>query len=89
MFMIIHKHQVISFEEKLEVLKNVITFLTDFITNIKPFDSSPESSSRSSGIYSANDLQLSLSSLEFCTTTTHNQSLSSSKFDWNYYQDSE
>lgn len=63
--------------------------LKDFLTNIKPCDSSPESSSRSSGIYSTNDVHLSSpsSSLEFLTTTTHNQSLSSSKFNSNYDHD--
>jgi hypothetical protein len=46
-------------------------------------DSSPESSSRSSGIYSTNDLHLSSSSSEFYPTLINNKSFSSSKFNSN------
>ncbi len=65
----------------------------DFISNSStptPIDSSPESSSRSSGIYSTNDLRLSdlssSSSSEFHTSilngNNHTHLLSSSKFDF-------
>ncbi|CAF1412404.1 unnamed protein product, partial [Adineta steineri] len=50
---------------------------SDFICNIKSFDSSPDSSSRSSGIYSANDPHLSSSSsVEFFASINNDQSLS-------------
>jgi hypothetical protein len=66
----------------------------DFISNsntLTPIDSSPESSSRSSGIYSTTDLRLSdlsssSSSSEFHTSNlngnNHIHLLSSSKFDF-------
>ncbi|UJR23036.1 hypothetical protein I4U23_026062 [Adineta vaga] len=50
---------------------------SDFISDMKSFDSSPETSSRSSGIYSANDPHFSSSSsIDFYTTTTSNETLS-------------
>jgi len=83
--------------KKLEnmIFFNSLIFL-DFISNSNtptPSDSSPESSSRSSGIYSTVDLRLSdlsssssSSSSEFHTSTlngnNHTRLLSSSKFDF-------
>lgn len=63
------------------VLSNRKTiFHVDFISDLKPIDSSPESSSRSSGIYSANELHLSCSSSDLYSTNTNNKSFSSCKF---------
>ena len=56
--------------------------IVDFISNSKPLNSSPESSSRSSGIYSGNDPRLSSSSsAEFYPNISNsNKSVSSSKY---------
>lgn len=78
------------------MLDKLMIYCLDFYSNSStptPIDSSPESSSRSSGIYSTNDLRLSdlstsssSSSSEFHTLilngNTHSQLLSSSKFDF-------
>jgi hypothetical protein len=55
--------------------------ILDFVSNLKPTNSSPESSSRSSGIYSTNDPHLSSSSSSesYPNIINSNKSVSSSK----------
>lgn len=77
MIMIILKNQV---EKIIFKINYWFFFAKDFISNLNHIDSSPESSSRSSGIYSTNDLHLSSSSSEFYPTFLTNKLLSSSNF---------